>query len=57
MMRLIVYYRHDGKTEYINIPCEATREEAGIIYAYDNNNLVAAIDVGCMDIMYLSYKP
>lgn len=54
MTRLIAYYHQDGEIKHINIPCETTREENGIIYAYDSNNLVAAINVGCMDVMYTS---
>ncbi|HWP50764.1 MAG TPA: hypothetical protein VN626_03595 [Clostridia bacterium] len=54
MTRLIVNYRRNEKTEFINIPCDEIKEENGFIYAYENEKLIAAVDLGCLDMAYLS---
>lgn len=54
MTRLIVNYRKDSKTEFINIPCDAISQENGVVYGYSDGRLVAAVDLGCLDMLYLS---
>jgi len=56
MTHLIVIYRKDGKTEFINILGDRVEKVEGIIYAYSGAELVAAVDVGCLDLLYLSNK-
>lgn len=56
MTHLIVIYRKDGKTEFINILGDRVEKVEGIIYAYSGTELVAAVDVGCLDLLYLSNK-
>ena len=54
MKHLIVNYRKDSKTEFINIPCDAISQENGVVYGYSDGRLVAAVDLGCLDMLYLS---
>ena len=56
MTRLIVNYRRNEKTEFINIPCDEIKEENGFIYAYEDGKFIAAVDLGCLDMAYLSQQ-
>lgn len=50
-MKLVVQFS-SGK--YINIEADHIERDEGIVYGYHNNGLVAVIDLGTIDYLYLS---
>lgn len=53
-MKLIVKYREDGITNYVNIHADRMDIADGIVYAYASDKLVGVFDLGAVDMAYLS---
>lgn len=53
-MRLVVKYREDKKYQFTNISADKIVDRDGIIWAYKEGELVAAIKTDVFDMAYLS---
>lgn len=56
-MKLVIRYRDaGGADQYVNIDADRMEEENGMIRAYESGSLVVVIDVGYINLAYLSGK-
>lgn len=53
-MRLVVKYRESERFEHVNVTADKLVEQDGIIWAYKQGELVAAIKTDVFDMAYLS---
>jgi hypothetical protein len=53
-MRLVVKYRESERFEHVNVTADKLVERDGIVWAYRQGELVAAIKTDVFDMAYLS---
>ena len=52
--RLVVKYRNGDTLDYVNIAANHMEERDGFVFAYLDEKLVGAFDLGLIDAAYIS---